>query len=118
MQLEQPDTATPLLEKAIRIAPKIEQAHLDLGILYDKAGRHDDALRELKTAERLNPEDQAVHWRLARFYKEIGRNEEAKIEFEKTRSLQKAADESVSDKLHQAQEQEKAAQQSQSSPKQ
>jgi tetratricopeptide (TPR) repeat protein len=105
MQLSRPEAAPPLLEKAIHIDPRIELAHLDLGILYGNAGRRDDALRELKMAEKLNPEDQNVHWRLGRFYKAIGRNEEAKVEFDKTRSLQKAADQSVFTKLHQAQTQ-------------
>lgn len=105
MQLSQPEAAPPLLEKAIHIDSKIELAHLDLGILYGDAGRRDDALRELKIAEKLSPEDQNVHWRLGRFYKAIGRNEEAEVEFDKTRSLQKAADQSVFTKLHQAQTQ-------------
>jgi len=105
MQLSQPEAAPPLLEKAIHIDSKIELAHLDLGILYGDAGRRDDALRELKIAEKLSPEDQNVHWRLGRFYKAIGRNEDAKVEFDKTRSLQKAADQSVFTKLHQAQTQ-------------
>jgi len=118
MQLEHPDTATPLLEKAIRIDPKIEHAHLDLGILYGRVGRREDALRELKIAERLDPENPTVHYRLGRFYKEMGRNEEAKIEFDKTRNLQKAADQSVFNKLHQAQEHGNPAQQSQNSPAQ
>lgn len=104
MQLGHPEAAAPLLEKAIRVDPKIEQAHLDLGILDDNAGRSGDALRELKIAETLNPADQAVHWRLARFYKAMGKKEEAKMEFDKTRGLQKAADQSVLNKLHQAQE--------------
>jgi Tfp pilus assembly protein PilF len=94
-----------LLEKAIRIDPRIELAHLDAGILASDAGRRDDALRELKIAEKLSPEDQNVHWRLGRFYKSMGKNEEAKVEFDKTRSLQKAADQSVFSKLHQAQTQ-------------
>jgi tetratricopeptide (TPR) repeat protein len=102
MQLSQPEAAPPLLEKAIRIDPRIELAHLDLGVLYGDAGRRNDALRELKMAEKLSPEDQNVHWRLGRFYKTIGRNEEAKVEFDKTRSLQKAEDQSVFSKLHQA----------------
>jgi tetratricopeptide (TPR) repeat protein len=103
MQLGHPELAPQLLEKAIRIEPKIELAHLDLGIIYSDAGRSDDALRELKAAEKLNPDDQNVHWRLGRFYKSMGRNEEAKVEFDKTRSLQKASDQSVFTKLHQAQ---------------
>jgi tetratricopeptide (TPR) repeat protein len=104
IQLGHPETASPLLEKAIQIDPKIELSHLDLGILYGDADKRDDALRELKIAERLNPADQTVHWRLARFYKAMGRSADAKIEFDKTRSLQKAEDQSVFNKLHQAQE--------------
>ena len=104
IQLGHPGDAPSLLEKAVRIDPKIEQAHLDLGILYENAGRRGDALNELKKAEILNPSDQTVHWRLARFYKAMGKTEEAKAEFDKTRSLQKASDESVFTKLHQAQE--------------
>jgi len=103
IQLGHPEAAPPLLEKAIRIDPRIELAHLDLGIIYSDADRRQDALRELKVAEKLNPEDQNVHWRLGRFYKSMGRNEEAKVEFDKTRSLQKASDQSVFTKLHQAQ---------------
>jgi tetratricopeptide (TPR) repeat protein len=114
IQLSHPEAAPALLEKAVRIDPKIELAHLDLGILYSNDGRKEDALRELKRAEQLNPNDQTVHWRLARFYKTIGKSEEAKIEFDKTRSLQKAADQSVFTKLHQAQANGNAAQPSSS----
>lgn len=104
IQLNTPDAALPLLEKAVRLNPKLELAHVDLGVLYANAGKNDDALRELKTAERLDPGDQNVHWRLGRFYKSIGKKAEAEVEFEKTRSLQKAADKSIFDKLHSAQE--------------
>ncbi|MGO9517215.1 MAG: tetratricopeptide repeat protein [Candidatus Korobacteraceae bacterium] len=100
MILGQPEPALPLLEKSIQIDPRIELAHLDLGILYGNAGRQDEALRELKTAETLNPHDQNVHWRLGRFYQEMGRKDEAKIEFDKTRSLVKTADDTTFKKLH------------------
>jgi len=103
MKLSHPEQAQPLLEKAIRIDPKIELAHLDLGVLLSEAGRRQDALRELKIAEKINPNDQDVHWRLGRFYKAAGMNAQAKMEFDKTRSLQKAADKTVFTQLHQAQ---------------
>jgi tetratricopeptide (TPR) repeat protein len=109
IKLSHPEAALPLLEKAIKIDPKIALAHLDLGILYSDAGRKDDALRELKTAERLSPDDQNVHWRLARFYKANGKNDEANAEFAKTRTLQKASDQTVFNKLHEAQEKGKPA---------
>src|SRR6185503_5761245 len=87
IQLNHPEPALPLLEKAVSIDPKIELAHVDLGVLYANAGKNDEALRELKTAEKLDPSDQNVHWRLGRFYKSIGKKAEAEVEFQKTRSL-------------------------------
>ena len=104
MRMNHPEAAPPLLEKAVRIDPTIALAHLDLGILYSDRGQKDDALRELKTAEKLNPNDVNIHWRLARFYQVAGKKEEAKVEFEKTRSLQKAADETIFTKLKKAQD--------------
>lgn len=103
IQSNHPEKATPLLEKAIQINPKIELAHLDLGILYTDTEKKAEAVRELKIAEQLNPNDQAVHWRLGRFYKAMGKNQEAQAEFEKTRSLQKAVDQTVMQQLHHAQ---------------
>ena len=109
MKLNHPEGAIPLLEKAIRIDPSIGLAHIDLGILYGDAGRPDDALRELKIAEKISPDDQNVHWRLARFYQAAGRKEEAKAEFEKTKNLQRASDQTIMKKLHEAQAKGKPA---------
>jgi len=104
IKLDDRAAAQPLLERAIRSDPRIELAHLDLGIIYASDGRRSEALRQMKIAEEQNPHDQNVHWHLARFYKSMGKNEEAKVEFDKTRSVQKAADESIFNKLHQAQD--------------
>jgi tetratricopeptide (TPR) repeat protein len=109
IQLNDSVPALPLLEKAVRLDSRIELAHVDLGVLYANSGKSDDALRELKTAERLDPTDQNVHWRLGRFYKSMGKKTEAEVEFQKTRSLQKAADKSIFDKLHSAQEKHEKA---------
>ena len=102
VRLKRPDDALKDLEHAARLQPSIPIAHLDLGILYGDLGRKDDALRELKTAAKLTPEDSMVHWRLARFYQSVGRKEEAKAEFDKTRSLQHSKEQSLQEKLHQA----------------
>jgi len=109
IQLNNPEPAMTLLKKAVKLDPKIELAHVDLGVLYANAGKNDDALLELKTAEKLDPDDQNVHWRLGRFYKSVGKKSEAEVEFQKTRTLQKAADKSIFDKLHSAQEKHESA---------
>jgi tetratricopeptide (TPR) repeat protein len=108
--------AETLLEKAIRIDPKIALGHLDLGIVYASLGRRTEALREMKVAEQQNPNDQNVHWRLGRFYQEVGKRVEAKAEFDKTRNLQKTSDETVFKKLNEAQAKGRPADQSQSVP--
>ncbi len=109
IRMNHPEAAPPLLEKAIRIDSSIALAHLDLGIVYDDGGRKVEALRELKTAEKLNPNDVNIHWRLARFYLAEGKKDEAKVEFDKTRNLQKAADETIFIKLKKAQDKGKPA---------
>jgi tetratricopeptide (TPR) repeat protein len=95
MKMNHPEAALPLIEKAIRINPGMELAHLDLGILYADAGHRDDALRELKVAVKLSPNDVKVHWRLARLYQAMGRKDEATAEFHATSSLTKSANDSV-----------------------
>jgi tetratricopeptide (TPR) repeat protein len=107
IQLNHPEAARPLIEKTIRIDPGLEMAHLDLGILDADAGRRQDALRELKVAARLSPADVKVHWRLARLYQAMGRKEEADAEFQKTKTLTKAANDSVSHKIDNAREKTK-----------
>ena len=102
MKMNHPEVALPLIQKAIRLDPEIELAHLDLGILYADAGRRDDALREFKVAAKLSPNDVNPHWRLARLYQAMGKKDEANTEFAKTSSLTKAADASVFSKLDHA----------------
>ncbi len=61
-------------------------------------------MRELKTAARLSPEDPAPHWRLARIYQAMGNKTAANLEFQKTSSLHKAANDTILSQLKAAQE--------------
>ena len=99
MHLKHPELAQPLLENALRLDAGQELAHLDLGIVFADAGRHEDALREMRAAAKLNPEDVNVHWRLGRLYRTMGRTDEAKAEFDKASSINKAADTTLVDKI-------------------
>lgn len=86
----------------MRLNPKQELPYLDLGILDAAAGHRENALHDFKAALRLNPTDVQIHWRMARLYQSMGMAEEAKAEFAKTKNLNKAADQSVLDKLSEA----------------
>jgi uncharacterized Ntn-hydrolase superfamily protein len=43
------------IKKAVRLNPKVDDAHIDMGILYLKLGRRTEAVRAFKEALRLNP---------------------------------------------------------------
>jgi tetratricopeptide (TPR) repeat protein len=47
------DKAIKLLEESIQIAPTMYQAHNNLGLLYERVKRYDDAEKEYKTAHQL-----------------------------------------------------------------
>ncbi|MBU4492486.1 MAG: tetratricopeptide repeat protein [Euryarchaeota archaeon] len=51
--------------------------HNNLGITYDRLGRYEEALEELKTALRLNPGYIEVHNNLAVTYDKMGKREES-----------------------------------------
>ncbi len=96
--------AEPLIQKALKIDPRIGLAHLDQGILYADRGRKEDAIRELKQAAQLMPDDANPHWRLARLYQTMGNKAQADLEFQKTRNLHKAESDTIMSKLKAAQE--------------
>ncbi len=99
IRLNQYETGRQLLEKANLINPDIEMIHLDLGIVFNDAGRREDALRELKQAEQLDPVDQNVHWRLGHLYQMMGRIDDAKAEFETLHRLKDAMEVDLHKKL-------------------
>lgn len=49
--------ATKLLEEAVQIAPKFFRAHIDLGLLYQKARRFEDAERMYKRSREISPKN-------------------------------------------------------------
>lgn len=116
IKLNHADEAMPNLEHALRLQPSLAIAHLDLGAVYQTLGRKDDALRELKIAEKLSPNDPMVHWHLGRLYRSMGQKEDAKAEFDETRNLQNATQESLREKMNQV-EAKRAGQNAGDSPK-
>lgn len=91
--------ALPLLQKAVKIAPSIGLAHVDLGTIAADAGRNDDALRELTLAEKQMPDDVNVHWHLGKLYRAMGKKDAAKAEFDKAQTLNRTANEDLYKKM-------------------
>nr|MDO8100550.1 DUF1028 domain-containing protein [Candidatus Njordarchaeota archaeon] len=49
------DGALSLIREAVSLGPTIDDAHVDLGIIYLKLGRKDEALKAFRQALKLNP---------------------------------------------------------------
>src|SRR5262245_3731226 len=49
--------AMKLLEESVQLAPKFFRAHIDLGLLYQKAKRLDDAERMYKRSQEISPKN-------------------------------------------------------------
>lgn len=86
------DDAKPLLEKLVNTSSDNSMEHLDLGIVYAEQRRTNDALNQFQIAARIDPSDVNVHWRMGGLYRSLGKTAEARAEFEKAKTLNKAAD--------------------------
>lgn len=66
------------LEKSVRLNPKFAPAQVNLGKIYLKENRLDDALSHLEQARALDPKDKAAYSQLAVVYRRKGKPEIAK----------------------------------------
>ena len=110
LQMNRFEDARPLLEAVVKMSPTNSMGHLDMGIVYADAGRKEDALGEFKTAIKLKPDDVNAHWRLGRLYRSMGKTAEAKTEFDKSKSLNKIADERLLKVMSRVPQQERTPQ--------
>ena len=67
---------------ALSLKPDYAKAHNNLGIVYKKQGRLDEALKEFLTALKLNPDDVITHYNMALAYNLKGLKEKAIEELE------------------------------------
>jgi Flp pilus assembly protein TadD len=50
-----PEGGLSEIREAVSLGPTIDDAHIDLGIIYLKLGKKDEALKAFRQALRLNP---------------------------------------------------------------
>ncbi len=72
--------AESLLEKAVRLDPKLAAAYLQLGVLYSQRGDSSKAVSAYLEAIAANPGLVAAHYRLAQAYSRSGEKSKAEAE--------------------------------------
>jgi len=82
LMLERGDTesAVDALERATALAPRIPLCHSNLGVAYERSGRHDDALSQFEIAIDLNPGLAAPHHNIAVASRRAGESARAEKE--------------------------------------
>jgi cytochrome c-type biogenesis protein CcmH/NrfG len=71
------ETALPLAEKAVRLAPKRFEGRNVLGRVLLELGQVERAVKELEAGVQLAPLSPEMHYALARAYTRAGRKEDA-----------------------------------------
>lgn len=66
-----PDDFVPTLKEAIRLSPKMPEAHFQLSLAYEKQGEYPKELEALRNAVQLAPDDEHYRYNLAMLYKRM-----------------------------------------------
>ena len=86
------DTALPLAEKSVELAPKMYPARNVLGRVLLEVGQTERAIKELEEGIRLAPGSPEMHFALARAYARAGRKQDAERETDIFKKLQEKYD--------------------------
>jgi predicted O-linked N-acetylglucosamine transferase (SPINDLY family) len=81
------DNAMQRYEAALRIAPELPRAHLNLGNLLGRQGRHDAALASYREVLRLAPGHAGAHFNIGNVHTDEGRFGEALAAYQQAVSL-------------------------------
>jgi len=74
--------AEALLEKAVSIDPRFDEAYVQLGILSSERGESSRAIRDFLKAIEANPQSGEAHYRLGLAYKRTGDEGKAQQELQ------------------------------------
>jgi tetratricopeptide (TPR) repeat protein len=77
------------LNQALALNPRLAEAHVQLGLILNRAGRYKDSLPHFEQAVQSNPGLDVAHFRLAQAYQRLGLKEKARVEFEIFEKLQR-----------------------------
>jgi tetratricopeptide (TPR) repeat protein len=80
LEHDRPAEAVPVLERAVKAAPRCAECHGKLGRALARTGHADEGIAELQIAVQLAPKDPRLHYDLGRAYRAAGKVDEARAE--------------------------------------
>jgi tetratricopeptide (TPR) repeat protein len=82
-----------LLEKCVRLDPKLGSGYLQLGVVYADRGDFPRAIRAYRKAIEISPDLEEAHYRLAQAYRRTGETEKAQAEIQVYKRASKTLEE-------------------------
>jgi tetratricopeptide (TPR) repeat protein len=92
-----------LLGQAVKLNPKLGDAYLQLGVLYEEQGNSPKALSAYQQAVAVSPELEQAHYRLAQAYRKNGEEDKAKAEMALYQAASKHSAEQAQREQHEMQ---------------
>jgi tetratricopeptide (TPR) repeat protein len=84
------DLAQSLLEKVVRLNPRLAAAHLELGAVYAQRKQSDKAVSSFLEAIRLDPDSEMAHYKLGQIYRDLNQLTLAERELDLYRKLSRS----------------------------
>jgi tetratricopeptide (TPR) repeat protein len=101
---EQVGQVKELLEKAIRLDPKLAVGYLQLGVLYSEQGDLSRAIDAYQRSIDVNPQQEEAHYRLAQAYRQSGDRSKAKAQLQLYEAISKDRAQQVEREHHEVQQ--------------
>ena len=79
----------PLAQRAVEVNPQSSGAYYVLGLVLDKLGQTEPAIKNLQESTRIDPQNVEAHYLLSRIYLKQGKQEEARKELQLFRESKK-----------------------------
>jgi len=80
----------PLAQRAVGVNPQSPEAYYVLGLVLDKLGQTEQAIKNLHESTKIDPQNAEAHYLLSRIYLKQGKEEEAQKELQRFKETKKS----------------------------
>jgi len=103
-EVEDANRVEALLEKAVRLDPKLGLGYLQLGVVYSEQGDFPKAISSYRHAIEASPQLEQAHYRLAQAYRQAGETSKAHAELQLYEQISKEKTAEIERQRHELQQ--------------
>ncbi|MFZ3369111.1 MAG: tetratricopeptide repeat protein [Candidatus Sulfotelmatobacter sp.] len=103
-EVEDVDRVKSLLEKAVRLDPKLGLGYLELGVIYSEQKDFPKAISAFQRAIEATPQLEQAHYRLAQLYRQAGETSKAHAELQLYEQISAEKNQEIERQRHELQQ--------------